>query len=377
MPEADNTLDIHRLRGHHPEPTPEPAASAPTSGHRPTAHQAAQPHHQPAPANDPGAAAAARERLANLPDAHPIAHPDAIPAAPTISLVTNKSTLAQRQELAPTTARRKLPSALVPLITAIGIFALVLLLFKAPIIISQISYALGGQGSSQTTDSGQTTGASSVIPADNTITIAKINVHAPVEYIDSVQEADVQRALQDGVVHYSTTAVPGQPGNVAIFGHSSNDWWEPGNYKFVFVLLDKLAPGDQIQVDYNSIRYTYEVTGSKVVEPTAVDVLNPTPTPTLTLITCSPPGTSLKRLVVTAKQISPAPSTGTVATPNTSAGSGQATTLPSSAPGFFDQVGNFFTGLWQGVTSLFGGGDTASPAASPSPSASGTLPAIK
>jgi LPXTG-site transpeptidase (sortase) family protein len=322
----------------------------------------------------PEAAAAARERLAAIPDPQPITHPDAIPAAPTASLVTDKATLSHRQDLAPTTARRKLPSAFAPLLTAIGIFALVLMVFKSPIIVSQIRYAFG-QGSSQTTGTGTTASSSSVIPAENTISIPKINIHAPVEYIDSVQEADVQKALEDGVVHYGTTAVPGAAGNVAMFGHSSNDWWEPGNYKFVFVLLDKLSPGDQIFLDYQSVRYTYEVTGSKVVEPTAVDVLNPTATPTLTLITCSPPGTSLKRLVVTAKQTSPAPKTSEVAV--TSGTSTDQPTLPSSAPGFFEQVGNFFTGVWQGISSLFGGSSSSQPSSSPGASPGSTLPVIK
>ena len=335
----NNTLDIHKLRGHQPEPIQPTPTAAP---------------HEPEPLHHPGAAAAARERLAAIPDTHPMQHPDAIPAAPTTSLITDKQTLAQRQDLAPTTTRRKLPSAFAPLLTAVIIFGVVLALFKAPVIISQISYAMG-QGNSQQAGTGETTNAHSVIPAENTISIPKINVHAPIQYIDSNQEVDIQKALQDGVVHYSTTALPGQPGNVAVFGHSSNDWWEPGNYKFVFVLLDKLVPGDQIIVDYSSVRYTYEVIGSKVVEPTAVDVLNPTAEPTLTVITCSPPGTSLKRLVVSAKQISPAPKSGGVVVSSPGSSANEQATLPSAAPGFAEQIGNFFGGLWSGLTSLLNG----------------------
>lgn len=326
------------------------------------------------PALNPAAAAIAREKIAAQPQVHPLTHPDTLPASPTAGLVTDKQTLAKRVDLAPGVSRRQIPSALMPLLTAVGIFALVLLLFKAPIIISQVSYALGADAPSS---SSQTTGTTaSVIPSENTVTIPKINVHAPVEYIDSVQEVDIQRALQDGVVHYGTTAVPGKPGNVAIFGHSSNDWWEPGNFKFVFVLLDKLSPGDQITMDYQSVRYTYEVIGSKIVEPTAVDVLNPTTEPTLTLITCSPPGTSLKRLVVSAKQISPAPKT-SVAAATPAAGSTSQNTLPSSAPGFFQQIGQFFSGVWQGITSLFGGSPSSSSDSSNNSGNNGTLPAIK
>jgi sortase A len=255
-----------------------------------------------------------------------------------------------------------------PALTALGIFALVLFLFKVPVIYSQLSYALSSPSSPASPSS--VTPAGGVVPADSTISIPKINVHAPVEYINSVQEADVQKALQNGVVHYGTTGVPGQNGNVAIFGHSSNDWWESGNYKFVFVLLDKLTIGDKVSLDYQSVRYTYEVTGTRVVEPTAIEVLNPTSTPTLTLITCSPPGTSLKRLVVTAKQISPDPSH-TTSVANAPAVN-QSTNLPSGNSSWLDSLGAFWSQAFKS-TGLFGS-SSPTPTASPS---GGQLPAIK
>ncbi|MDF2461603.1 MAG: putative sortase, partial [Candidatus Saccharibacteria bacterium] len=214
------------------------------------------------------------------------------------------------------------------------------------------------------------------VPAENTISIPKINVKAPVNYEPSVQEAAIQKSLETGVVHYGNTQKPGEIGNVAIFGHSSNDWWEPGNYKFVFVLLDKLAPGDKITVDYQSKRYVYEVTGSRVVEPTEVSVLNRTPTPTLSLITCSPPGTSLKRLVVTAKQISPDPSQATSVAVDNPASTESQTTINGSESGFFDQVTQAWDGVVSSFKSLFGGdtSESADPNASESPN---QIPAIK
>src|SRR5262249_21179842 len=134
--------------------------------------------------------------------------------------------------------------------------------------------------------------ASAAVSADPTISIPKINVNAPVVYEPSVNEAAVLKALVNGVVHYGTSVTPGQNGNMVIVGHSSNDWWQPGNYKFVFVLLDKLSVGDQFSINYQSHRYVYEVTNVKVVMPTDLSVLTNTPTPTATLITCTPPGTS-------------------------------------------------------------------------------------
>jgi LPXTG-site transpeptidase (sortase) family protein len=303
------------------------------------------------PAIHPEAAAAARARIEAITSSSTYIRPETVPAALTADLVTDRGALAKQAAREPLVAHPKIPSALVPMISAIGIFLLVLLLFKAPIIISQISYDLQPKTQAPVV----ATQASAIVPAADTITIPQINVHAPVIYMSSIQESDIEDSLENGVIHYADTAVPGQDGNVAIFGHSSNDWWQPGNYKFVFVLLDKLQPGDQVLIDYNSTRYVYQVTGSEVVAPTDISVLDPTSTPTLSLITCTPPGTSLKRLVVTAKQISPSPST---ATQSTTTVTTNGSTLPSSAPGFFSQLSTAWDSVVSSVKSLFGAGST-------------------
>lgn len=139
------------------------------------------------------------------------------------------------------------------------------------------------------------------------VTIPTIQVKAPVIFEPSYEEKQVQLALRRGVVKFATTADPGQSGNVVLFGHSSGQPWAPGDYKFVFTNLDKLRAGDKIYLDYKGQRYIYQMTTSQVVLPEEVGVLNPTNKPTLTLITCTPVGTSQKRLVVTAEQISPKP----------------------------------------------------------------------
>src|SRR6185437_11506988 len=110
-----------------------------------------------------------------------------------------------------------------------------------------------------------------------------------------------------GVVHYPNTAVPGQEGNVVIFGHSSGVWWEPGSYKFVFTLLDKVQAGDKVFIDYQGTRYIYRITGTQVVSPDNLSVLNQGTGHDLTLITCTPVGTSTNRLIVHAVQYVPKP----------------------------------------------------------------------
>jgi sortase A len=142
------------------------------------------------------------------------------------------------------------------------------------------------------------------------VIIPKINVQIPTDYSQtSTSEAAIQDALENGVVHYPTTKRPGEVGNAAFFGHSSNNIFNKGKYKFAFVLLSELVEGDTFYLTYNGKAYVYRVTSKRIVQPTDVGVLDDTPgKSTATLITCDPPGTSLHRLIVVGEQISPDPS---------------------------------------------------------------------
>jgi len=141
---------------------------------------------------------------------------------------------------------------------------------------------------------------------------------------NTIDESVIENNLQDGVVHYPTTVLPGQNGNAAYFGHSSNNIFNPGKYKFAFVLLHTLVPGDTFYLTYNSKVYVYKVITRSIVDPNDVSVLGPVngQTATATLITCDPPGTSLKRLIVVGQQISPDPSSNTTSTTTASSNTG-------------------------------------------------------
>lgn len=139
------------------------------------------------------------------------------------------------------------------------------------------------------------------------VTIPSIGVIAPLQFDQGTAEWQIQLGLRKGVVHYDGSAKPGDTGNVVLFGHSSGQPWAPGDYKFVFTLLDKTKAGDLIYLDYHGTRYTYEIRKSQVVAPTDTGVLTSGNDHELTLITCTPVGTSTNRLVVHAEQISPKP----------------------------------------------------------------------
>jgi len=177
--------------------------------------------------------------------------------------------------------------------------------------------------------------ADSIAPsATPEVIVPKINVQIPVVYDEtSVDEAAVQRALERGVIHYPTTVLPVQQGNAAFFGHSSNNIFNKGQYKFAFVLLRQLVPGDIFYLTYDSKIYTYRVFDKKVVAPNEVSVLNAVPgkTATAVLITCDPPGTSTNRLVVWGEQISPDPA-GALTPQTPPASTTTPTELPSEGP---------------------------------------------
>lgn len=167
------------------------------------------------------------------------------------------------------------------------------------------------------------------VSKDAKIIIPKISIEAPIVYdISSNSEAVIQKNLERGIIHYPSTVNPGEQGNTVYFGHSSNNIFNPGDYKFVFVNLRKLKIDDTFIINFNSKRYMYKVFNTKVVEANDVGVLSEKPRPNMaTLITCDPPGTSQKRLIVQAEQISPDPSS------NTSSKTGTNIEVPKTVPG--------------------------------------------
>jgi sortase A len=166
------------------------------------------------------------------------------------------------------------------------------------------------------------------------IIIPKINLEIPVDFSQtSTDENVIEGALNSGVVHYPSTVFPGQSGNAAFFGHSSNNIFNPGQYKFAFVLLHTLVPGDTFYLIYQHQVFAYQVFDKKIVPPSDVSVLGNVAgkDATATLITCDPPGTSINRLVVWGEQVSPSTTTNTSPTPATTQSS-QPATLPGNGP---------------------------------------------
>jgi sortase A len=176
------------------------------------------------------------------------------------------------------------------------------------------------------------------------IIIPKINVEIPVVYdVNTIEESAVEKGLERGVVHYANTSNPGQNGNAVIFGHSSNNIFNPGKYKFAFVLLSRLDNGDTFYLQKDGKRYTYQIYKKTIVKPSDVGVLAATDKQaTATLITCDPPGTSTNRLVVVGEQISPDPSQNSSPTTQT-ASAVQPANIPGNGPTLLSRFWHWFS----------------------------------
>ncbi|HEX4901976.1 MAG TPA: class E sortase, partial [Acidimicrobiales bacterium] len=116
-----------------------------------------------------------------------------------------------------------------------------------------------------------------------------------------VVEGVGRRDLQKGPGHYPGTPLPGQPGNAAIAGHRTT-------FGAPFQDVDELVPGDEILVTTRQGSFRYEVTGTQIVLPNQVEVVEDQGDDRLTLTSCHPLYSARERIVVSAELVDdPAP----------------------------------------------------------------------
>lgn len=109
--------------------------------------------------------------------------------------------------------------------------------------------------------------------------------------------------LAVSLIHYMPVTMPGENGNVVIFGHSTlPQLYNVKDYRTIFTYLPSLNKGDRVLVKVGDVSYEYEIYDMFVVKPDQISVLDQNfDSAHLTLITCVPPGTYWNRLVVKAK----------------------------------------------------------------------------
>ncbi len=176
---------------------------------------------------------------------------------------------------------------------------------------------------------------------ESRLVIPKINVDVPIVYgLTSLANDPTQKLLEQGVVHYpipGANSLPGQTGNNVILGHSSNDVFKPGNYKFAFVLLERLQAGDSFYIHYKGTRYIYTIFKTETIEPNQVSKLVlPADKPTTTLVTCTPVGTDDHRFVVYANQVTPDPNAAEKIQQN--GNTNEKVDIPGNEPSFLEKL---------------------------------------
>ncbi len=137
--------------------------------------------------------------------------------------------------------------------------------------------------------------------------------------VEGVNLAD----LRKGPGHFPGTQLPGQVGNFVVSGHRTT-------YGAPFGRVDELRSGDPIVVETRDAWYTYRVTTSEIVAPSAIDVTYPVPhqegepasRALLTLTSCHPKFSARQRIVVYAQLAEQAPKSGAQLPPALTGGQG-------------------------------------------------------
>lgn len=146
-----------------------------------------------------------------------------------------------------------------------------------------------------------------LIPKDTlfSILIPKVGANAKIfQNIDPENEKEFLPLLQKGVAHAKGTVFPGMKGNIYLFAHSTDNFWDVGRYNAIFYLLKDLTINDEIVIFFENIRHNYFVYDSKIMDPSDVSYLmnsQQSKEENLILQTCWPPGTTWKRLIILAK----------------------------------------------------------------------------
>ncbi|KKR05736.1 MAG: hypothetical protein UT34_C0002G0243 [candidate division WS6 bacterium GW2011_GWF2_39_15] len=132
--------------------------------------------------------------------------------------------------------------------------------------------------------------------------IPKIKANAAViSNVDPYSYNIYMEALEKGIAHAKGTSLPNQSGNVFLFAHSAVNFYDSKKLNVYFYLLSKLEKGDKVYVSYKGVIYKYKVLSTRFVMPSEVKYLGDyMEKDTLTLMSCWPAGTNLKRTIVTA-----------------------------------------------------------------------------
>lgn len=130
-------------------------------------------------------------------------------------------------------------------------------------------------------------------PDDDRLVIPKIGVD------NAIVEGRDERALWRGIWRFPASSTPDRGGNTVLTGHRFQYLAGPRT----LYLLDQMQVGDVIIVYWKGQEYDYRIAERKIVNPDAVEILDDTSDPRLTIFTCTPVFSTKQRLVLIATPI--------------------------------------------------------------------------
>lgn len=118
--------------------------------------------------------------------------------------------------------------------------------------------------------------------------------------IDEAMVSTVDYDLSKHLVHYVGTALPGEKGTAVILGHSTlPQLFDKDNYRTIFATLHKLKTGDEFYVKINGASYKYKIFSIFITDASSTNIFSQSyDSSYVTLVTCTPPGTVWKRLII-------------------------------------------------------------------------------
>lgn len=133
--------------------------------------------------------------------------------------------------------------------------------------------------------------------------ISKYLISIPRLNIENAVVSTVDTDTAKHLVNYGKENIPGKTGNALIFGHSTfPQFFNAKNYKTIFANIHKLRNGDKIYATVGNSIYQYSVFKRNIVKPSDITPFEQDYNNSyVTLVTCTPPGTLWKRLIVKAR----------------------------------------------------------------------------
>lgn len=135
---------------------------------------------------------------------------------------------------------------------------------------------------------------------NNFIEIPSINIEAPIIFTENSDPENLEKLLDEGVLHFPESVLPLENGNTIFLGHSAPFGWPKIKHDWVFSDIVKLENRDEIIIYFDNKKIIYYVTdkiflekGEEIPEKNLTNSEN-----YLIIISCWPPGKDSKRIAI-------------------------------------------------------------------------------